>query len=84
MAIRKVDLDEATCGVLAELETGRNQAIQQAAAPFVQQMNVVLTLFLRQQKLDGNWRLTPDGKSVESADEAAAPNVAQKSVRKRK
>ena len=62
-------LDEAMIGLLAEI----NPQIQ----ALVLQKNGALTLFIRQHKLQGEWREAPNGKELLKADRpATAPAFA--------
>lgn len=63
---KEVNLDDATRAYVAEL----NQVAMNAG----QQMQAALQLFIRQNKLEGNWRLGEDGTKIIRAD---APQVVE-------
>jgi hypothetical protein len=79
--LRTVQLDEATVSMLADLDAEKIKAIQQAALPYNLQAHAVVQVFMRQQKLEGNWKLSKDNKSITSEDQ---PNIAQRQTRKKK
>ena len=61
-------LDEATINLLAEF--------QRAAADINARMQGALTLFLRQQKLEGNWAVAPNGRELVKQHAAAPAEIA--------
>lgn len=79
--MRTVQLDEATVSMLADLDAEKVRAMQQAAMPYTLQAHAVVQVFMRQHKLDGNWQLSQDNKSIASQDQ---PNIAQRQSRKKK
>lgn len=78
-------LDATTQQLLADIDAQSKQAAQQAAMaairPYQEQMQGVLTLTCRMNKLDGEWRLAPDGQRL--TKQGAQPDYTQKSTRKR-
>lgn len=63
-ATESVELDSVTAAYLSDLD-GELRRTQQAT---ILQMNAAIQIFIRQHKLEGNWRLTPDGKRIERAE----------------
>jgi hypothetical protein len=58
-------LDDVTAqyirDVAQESEKAQRQAAEQAALPYQNQAQAALQLFIRREKLEGRWRLQPDG-----------------------
>ncbi len=61
-------LDEVTAEFLkqvdAESQQAQKEAAQEAAMPYLNQQKAALQIFIRQNKLEGHWRLQPDGKTL--------------------
>jgi hypothetical protein len=79
--MKTVHFDEITAAYIDDLGKAMREAQIRAAEPFALQMNTAVQLFIRQNKLDGSWKLSPDGKSITSEDQ---PNIAQRQNRKKK
>ena len=82
--MRTVQLDEVTIAHLKDLDDEKKRAMQQAAmqaaGPYALQAHAVLQHFIRLNKLEGDWKLSEDNKSITSD----TPNIAQRSTRKKK
>lgn len=76
-------LDEATIGVLAEIKKAQTdfeaqpvvQQVRQHTVAFESQRQGALLLFVRQQKLEGGWRVADNGRELVK-DSAPAPAAA--------
>lgn len=80
-SIKEFPLDDATRGYIAEI----NQEMLQALTPFQQAMRTALSLFMRQNKLAGDWQLAPDGTKLIKVPNKPEPqgDFTKKSVRKK-
>ena len=80
-------LDETTQQLLADIDAQSKQAAQQAAMnavrPYSEQMQGILTLTCRMNKLEGEWKLSPDGKRLTKQGQPEQPDYTKKSTRKR-
>jgi hypothetical protein len=79
-----VALDEQTAGYLEEINRAVS-AHQAEIGKLMWQVETALQLFIRGQKLDGQWKLMSDMKTIGQVDgNGTEPNIAQKNPRKRK
>lgn len=64
----EITLDEVTADFLretkAEAEAKQREAAEQATMPYLNQQKAALQIFLRQNKLEGQWKLQADGKTL--------------------
>lgn len=62
--MNEFNLDETTKTLLSEILSASQQAQQQAASPYVNQMQGALQLTIRTNKLEGAWQLSEDGSKL--------------------
>jgi hypothetical protein len=73
--VENFPLDEATISVLADIKKAREQ-IEASAISLEGQRQGALIVFLRQHKLDGDWRVADNGRELVKAKAPAATPAA--------